>query len=113
MTPAQALASLERHLQLHGEDVTVRRYTAPTGTPRPKTDIAARAHVRAARADEMIGAIKQSQLRVIASPTGLEALLPIRTGDKVLIAGVEKNVEFASHIRVGDVLVRIELMVTG
>lgn len=113
MSPDQALDVLERHLAMHGETITVRRYMAATGTPRPKTDVAGvKAHVRAVRADELIGAIKQNAVKVILSPTGLDALLPLRTGDKVIIAGApEKNVEFASHIRVADVLVRIELTV--
>lgn len=112
-TPSAAIARLNAALQRRGENVTVRRYTAPTGTPRPKTDIATRGHVRAARADELAGAIKQNQLKVIISPTGLSSLLPIRTGDKLMVAGAEKNVEFANHIRVADTLVRIELMVQG
>jgi len=114
VTPERAIASLEAQIGLHGELVTLRRYTASGGTPRPKTDIEnVRAHVRAARADELVGAVKQNQLKVILSPTGIGALLPLRTGDKVLIAGAEKNIEFASHIRVRDVLVRIELTVQG
>lgn len=114
MSPDQALDLLQLHLAMHGETVTVRRYTAATGTPRPKTEVAGvKAHVRALRVDELAGSITQNHLKVILSPTGLNALLPLRKDDKVLIAGAEKNVDFASHIRVADVLVRIELTVMG
>jgi len=112
-TPAGSIARLDAALERRGEDVTLRRYTAPTGTPRPKTDVTARARVLAVGADELAGAIKQNQSKVILSPTGLSSLLPIRTGDKVLVAGAEKNVEFANHIRIDDTLVRIELTVMG
>ncbi|RLP22263.1 hypothetical protein [Mesorhizobium sp. YM1C-6-2] len=113
-TPTAAIARLEGALARRGETVTIRRYTAATGTPRPKTDVAGiKAHVRAVRADELVGSITQNDSKVIMSPTGISALLPLRKGDKVLVADAEKNVEFASHIRVQDVLVRIELTVTG
>jgi hypothetical protein len=113
MTPASAIASLDRQLAEHGEDVVVRRYTAPSGTPRPKTDIAARASVRAVKPEELAGEIDQTSSKVVMSPTGLAALLPLRKGDKVVVQGKERNVEIPRPIFVGGTLVRIDVMVTG
>lgn len=112
-TPAGAIDRLDAALARRGETVTVRRYTAPTGSPRPKTDISTRANVRPVSPDEVVGSIDQTASKVILSPTGLSGLLPLLKGDKVVVAGAEKNVEFHAHIRMGDVLVRIELTVKG
>jgi hypothetical protein len=113
VTPAQMIADLDAALARRGEDVTVRRYTAPSGTPRPKTDIATRATVRAVKPEELAGEIDQTASKVVLSPTGLGALLPLRKGDKIVIQGDERHVELPKPIVVGGTLVRIELMVTG
>lgn len=112
-TPAGMIARLNSALARRGQDVTVRRYTAPTGNPRPKTDIGSRAFVRAMNADELIGAITQTSSNVVLSPTGLSVLLPLRTDDKVVIAGRERNVQVVKPIEVDGTLVRINLVVAG
>lgn len=114
MTAAEAIADLDAALARTGESVVVRRYTAPTGTPRPKTDTATlQASVRPLKPEELVGGIDQSWSRVIMSPTGLAALLPIVKGDKVVIQGRERNVQFPGPIYVAGTLVRVELMVSG
>jgi hypothetical protein len=112
-TPAAMIARLDDALTRRGEDVTVRRYTAATGNPRPKTDIATRASVRAVRPEQLVGNIDQTASNAALSPTGLSALLPLRKGDKVVVDGRERNIEFVKPIRVGGTLVRIDLVVTG
>ncbi len=114
MTPAAAIALLERQLTAHGEDIIVRRYTASTGSPRPKTDITVRASVRAVKAEELIGPIDMTGCKVVVSPTGLDALLPLKKGDKVVMQGrPERNIELPKPIYVDGTIVRIDLMVTG
>lgn len=113
MTPAQIIADLDAALARRGEDVTVRRYTAPSGDPRPKTDIEARASVRAVKPEELVGEIDQTSSKVVLSPTGLSALLPLRKGDKIVVQGKERNVELPKPIFVDGTLVRIDVMVTG
>lgn len=113
MTPAQMIADLDAALARRGEDVIVRRYTAPSGDPRPKTDIAVRASVRAVKAEELAGEIDQKALKVVLSPTGLAALLPLKKGDKIVVQGKDRHVELPKPIFVGGTLVRIDLMVTG
>lgn len=112
-TPSGMIARLDAALARRGETVTVRRYTAPTGTPRPKTDIASRASVRAVKPEELAGEINQTASKVVLSPTGLGALLPLKKGDKIVIQGKERNIELPKPIFVADVLVRIDVMVTG
>ena len=112
-TPAALIADLEAGIADAGESVIVRRYTAPTGSPRPKTDRATRATVRPLKAEELVGAIDQTWSRVVLSPTAIEDLLPIKKGDKVVVQGKERNVEFPRPIFVQDTLVRLELMVSG
>ncbi|TPM19778.1 hypothetical protein [Mesorhizobium sp. B2-3-6] len=112
--PASLIADLDAALADAGETVTVRRYTAPTGSPRPKIDIEdVPAAVRPVKPDELVGDIQQSDRVVVMSPTQIGALLPMKIGDKLLIAGAEVNVQFAGHIRVQNVVVRIKLMVRG
>ncbi|RUM97911.1 hypothetical protein EET67_09865 [Pseudaminobacter arsenicus] len=114
MTPARAIAMLDRQLAAHGEKVVMRRYTASSGSPRPKTDISnVSALVRAIKAEELVGGIDMTASTVVLSPTGLAALLPLKKGDKVVIQGRERNVELPKPIFVHDTLVRITLLVTG
>ena len=114
MTPAELIANLDAALLSAGETVTMRRFLAPTGLPRPKTDIAAvPVSVRALKADELVGAMDQTWSRVVLSPTSVAALLPIVKGDKIIIQGKERNVEFPRPFMVQGTLVRIELMVSG
>jgi hypothetical protein len=72
-----------------------------------------RAHVRVAKEDEIAGLRQQVWWKVILSPTGLSALLPIKKGFSVTIEDTERAVELAAPIRMDDVLVRIDLMVAG
>lgn len=114
MTPSAAIALLDHQLVAHGEKITVRRYTAPSGTPRPKTDIEdVPAFVRAIKAEELVGGIDMTASTVVLSPSGLSALLPLKKGDKVVIQGRERNIELPKLIFMQDVLVRINLLVAG
>lgn len=114
MTAAEVIADLDRALQARGELVTLRRYTAPNGSPRPKVDLAdVWAFVRPLEAEDLVGNIDSTFSKVIVSPTGKSSLLPFLKNDKVLIDGRERNVELPKSIRYQNVLVRIVLMVGG
>ncbi|CAH2399224.1 hypothetical protein [Mesorhizobium ventifaucium] len=113
-TPADLIADLDAALADAGTAVTIRRYTAPTGTPRPKTDIDnVPAAVRAVRAEELVEGIDQTASTIVVSPTALAALLPLKKGDKAVVDGRERNIELPKPISVQGVLVRIELLVSG
>jgi formylmethanofuran dehydrogenase subunit D len=106
MTPAAAIAMLDRQLSAHGQTVTVKNRDASVSA-------SVRAHVRVAKEDEIAGLRQQVWWKVILSPTGLSALLPIKKGFSVTIEDTERAVELAAPIRMDDVLVRIDLMVAG
>lgn len=114
MTPASIIADLDASLLRAGEIVTVRRYTAPSGSPRPKTDIEdVPASVRAVKPEEMVGDIKATYSKVVLSPTGLSLLLPLKKDDKIVIQGRERNIEHPGPIFVRGQLVRMNLTVAG
>lgn len=114
MNPDTIIADLDASLLRAGEVVTIRRYTASSGTPRPKTDIEhVPASVRAVKPEEMVGDIKATFSKVVLSPTGLASLLPLKKDDKIVIQGRERNIEHPGPIFVQGVLVRMNLTVAG
>ncbi len=102
MSPAQAIAALDRQLARHGESVVVITGTAEAGV---------RAFVRGFKPDELTGDIHQGDRSVILSPTGL-SFVPARNG-AVKIAGKRFNVESVETVRMADVIVRHNLVVRG
>lgn len=107
------IAQLDRALAKTGETVIVRRYTAPTGNPRPKSEITVRARRRDVKDDDMVGDIRQVSSVVILSPTGLAALLPLVPGDKIVLGNRERNVELPRPRIEQDTLVRMDVLVSG
>lgn len=112
-TAADIIARLDASLLARGQNVTLRRYTAPSGSPRPKTDLAVRAFVRALKPEEIVGNMDSTFSNVVISPTDTATLLPIVKGDKLVIGGRERNIEFPKPILHADTLVRINLLVAG
>lgn len=111
MTPASAIAMLDRQLAAHGETVTLRRPVANAAA----IEVDVLAFVRGYRPDELAGGIQQGDSEVVLSPTSLVAPwpdLPKRL-DKVLIDGRLRNVEMANAVRIAGEVVRINLMVRG
>lgn len=111
------IARLDAALARRGEDIIIRRVTlGPNSTQIPFNVEGVRARVKALDANELVNGVDQTWSRVILSPTQLTAAhfpLPIRKGDKAVIGGAERNIEFPKPFVVDDVLVRIELMVAG
>lgn len=113
MTPAAAIAMLDRQIAEHGQEITLRKVNAPTdGT----ADIAVRAFVRGFRPEELAGGVQQSDSKVILSPTVLDGT-PFAAGvkrlDKILIDGRLRNVEGVNPVRINGMAVRHELWVKG
>lgn len=124
MTPDQAIASLDRALANKGEDVILRR---GLGTQQVPVDATVRAFVRGLRPEEIVGSLTQTASKVILSPTDIERAqwpgaqagtvvgdprVP-RKGDKVVIQGRARAVEFADPVYVNGALVRVNLFVLG
>lgn len=106
-TSADAIVELDKAIAAAGQTVKLMKTAAgvpDAGGDRP-------AFVRGYKPDELIGDVRQNDLRVILSPTGL-AELPEK-GWKVLARGKTRNVEAAEHISMGETVVRIELQVRG
>jgi hypothetical protein len=107
-TPAGIISRLDNSLAKHGEDISVRRGA---------TTVAVRARVIPVRPEQLAGIVDETFCNVILSPTQLNAaswVFPIKKGDQVVEAsGKVRTVEFPKHKRVGNTLVRIELLVGG
>ncbi len=113
ITPSEAITELDRVLDDTGETVILRRYTAPSGSPRPKTEATIPAFVRPLEAEELAGNIDSTFSNVIISPTHVAAFLPVVKGDKIVIDGKERNVEIPKRYKMRGVLVRMKLMIGG
>ncbi|MFG1304159.1 hypothetical protein V5F34_08470 [Xanthobacter autotrophicus] len=112
MTPAVAIASLDRQLAAHGEDVILRRYTG-VGQARTSTDDTVRAFVRDYRSDEIVGGIAQGDTEVALSPTGVLAGGLPKRGDQVIIDGSVRTIQGAPPVIINGTVVRINLQVRG
>lgn len=91
MTPAQMKASYRRMMDMVGEDITLRRYTASGSNP-AKTDKTVRARVTGYAPDELVGGITQGDRRIIVLSEDVAAQSfpePILRSDKVVVRGKE------------------------
>ncbi|TGP28205.1 hypothetical protein EN875_032115 [Mesorhizobium sp. M2D.F.Ca.ET.232.01.1.1] len=109
-TPAGLISRLDDALVNHGEDATLKRGA---------TSVPVRASIRPVRPEQLAGIVDETFNNVVLSPTQLNASawptpIAVKKGDKFVEAsGKERTVEFPKHIRVGNTLVRIELLVGG
>lgn len=107
MSPAAAIAMLDRQLAAHGQTVVLRRGAVA---------LPARAFVRDYAPEELVGGIVQGARQVILSPTGQTgpfAESPVDRNDEIEIDGRPYNVETANPVRIADAVVRVNLQVTG
>ncbi|TIO72235.1 hypothetical protein [Mesorhizobium sp.] len=104
------IAALDEALRRAGEDISLRRGA---------TTVPVRARVMPVRPEQLAGNVDETFCNVILSPTQLNASswptpIVIKKGDQIIEAsGKVRNVEFTTHIRVQNTLVRIELLVGG
>ncbi len=114
MSPADAIAMLDRQIAQHGQGITLRRVVANA----PAIEAPHRAFVRGYRPDELSGGLQQNDSLLILSPTKMPAAFSgasnrIRPNDKIEVSGRTRNVQFADHVEVGGVVVRINVTVRG
>lgn len=110
MTPAAAIAMLDRQVAAHGE--TVRLSSLGNGA----ADADCRAVVRRYDHNELIGSIMQGDRRVIVSPTALAAVSwPVPAeGHRISIGGRWYRIMAEpEQIVMADVLVRVVIQVRG
>lgn len=110
MTPAAAIAMLDRQIAAHGEAVTLRRI----GTPSDAT-LAVNAFVRRAVTDPLVAGSDavQADTVVVLSPTGLTTFVPPVFGDQADIAGRRVHVQEVETVRMGSTVIRYNLKVSG
>lgn len=128
VTPAEAIADLDRSLAADGEDIRLQRLTLAAGGVQIPFEVTCRACVRGYQPKDLVGGITQQDSKVILSPTEIvragwpgaasaagtdqDRRVP-RKGDRAIIAGRPRNIEAAVGIYVGSELVRIEMRVLG
>lgn len=106
MTPAAAIAMLDRQVAAHGEPITITRGVDTQ---------AARAFVRRAVVDPILPGADAAQAgtMLVLSPTGLDTIAAPARGDLVTIAGRQTFLEEAEPVRMGDTIIRFNLRVKG
>ncbi|KQP61063.1 hypothetical protein [Methylobacterium sp. Leaf108] len=112
MSPAAAIAMLDRQIADHGQDVTLQRIVLD-GDP---IEVGTRASVQDYAITELVGGIVQGDRRVIFSPTGQTgpfSTVPVERNDLLIIDGRVHNVETANPVRIANVVVRINCQVRG
>lgn len=108
MTPAAAIAALDRQLAKHGQTVILRRGNTTTGQATVK------AFVRGVKADDMAGEVTQTDRTVVMSPSDLTTFGEPDASVLAVIDGKpSKIVGKPELIRINDVLVRINMVVKG
>lgn len=108
MTPASAIASLDRQLSEHGQDVILRTGNTTVG------QVTVRAFVRGYKPEELVGLIKQGDKRVTISSTGLGAFGELRDSQIVVVDGRPRAIQGEPEfIRLAGVLVRVNMTVRG
>jgi len=101
MTPAQAIAKLDRQIAAHGQAI---------GFARGAVTKSARGFVRGYRPEQLVGLITQQEREVIVSPSSLGDFAP-RAQDDFQTMGRFGRVMAAEPIHMDGVLVRWNLTV--
>lgn len=115
MTPSQVIASLDRQLAAHGQDVVLRRRIGTTDT---FYSLPVRALLRGYNPNQLVGNIKQTDSMFIISPTlfvpgwGGADLLPKIT-DFILDGARQRKIESTDAVVMNGVVVRIEGRILG
>ena len=113
MTPAQAIAMLDRQIAEHGQTVTLTRLVPNQAS----ITLTCKAFVRGYKPDELANGVQQGDSMVVMSPTDLagtafESALPT-TNNKLTTGGRLRNIQMADPVYMNDVLVRLNLQVRG
>ena len=108
MTPAHAIAKLERQLTRHGQNVDLRKMAGGVIESEAK---GVRAFVRGFKPDELVGPILQGDRNIVLLPDA--PALALKKGDKIVIIGAVTNIESAEIVRMANMPVRVNVRVRG
>lgn len=106
MTPAKAIAMLDRQIARHGEAVVYHVMTG--GAAGAGTDL--RAFVRKYDPTEVVGTITERDRKVTVSPSS--GLVPSE-GNRFVISGKAYRIEDAEPVRLDGVVVRFNVRARG
>ena len=125
MTPAEAIAALDRDLAAVGEDCTLRR---KDGTPLVEKDVTVRASIRGLHPGEIVGTVTHAYSKAVISmtqilaqgwpaghvviPGAVDPRLP-RVNDFLLVKGKVRQIMFANPIAIDGTVVRVNMLVAG
>jgi hypothetical protein len=102
MTPAMAIAMLDRQIAKHGQTIDFKRGA---------TTQAATGFVRGYETEQLVGMLTQKDRKVVVSPSSLGAFQP-RENDDFNTGGKIGKVTAAEAIQIGTTIVRWNLRVT-
>lgn len=108
MTPAHAIAKLERQLTRHGQNVDLRKMAGGVIESEAK---GVRAFVCGFKPDELVGPIIQGDRNIVLLPDA--PALALKKGDKIVIIGSVTNIESAEIVRMANMPVRVNVRVRG
>jgi hypothetical protein len=122
MQPVEWIKQLDRQLATKGETATLRRRV---GTTAVFVEVQVRVRLSGYRAEELVGAVKQTDSAFVMSPTEISAAsatwpgaagggaMP-KIGDFLKSAGGgDRKIEAIQPVRIGDVIVRYEGRILG
>jgi hypothetical protein len=112
MTPATAIAALDRQIANRGQTVMLRKASAANGAG----DVSVRAFVRGYQPEELSGGIQQGDSTMIVSPTALAAsgfVGALKRLDRVTVAGKMQIIQVANPVMMDDTIVRWEFWLRG
>lgn len=117
MTPAEARRMYRVQMDLHGEDISIRRYTGTTQA-RTHVDRPCRARVMGYSPDELTGAITQGDRKIIVLAEDLEGESPeftITKSDRAVVRSTELAIMAVddSTKRIGSTLIAYVLQARG
>lgn len=102
MTPAAAIAMLDRQVDAHGQTVTFHRGA---------TTLAMRGFVREFKPEQLVGLITEQDRLVVLSPSVLSTYGTPKELDDVSIASKLGKVQSVGTTHIDDTLVRLEVRV--
>lgn len=115
MTPAAAIAMLDRQLAAHGSTLVLRRYVAGSDA---FTDHPLKGFVRGFKPEKLVGDVSPSESAFILSPSSFPdgwsagERWPVK-GDFLIAGGRERTIEAIEPTEFGDTVVRFDGRIIG
>lgn len=108
------LADYKRTMGMVGENIAVRRFSG-SGPSRTHADTSVRGRVTGYEPKELVGSIQQGDRKVICLVDTLGSVLPVTTGDALMIRGKQLAIITVDDNtrRVSGTLIALEIQARG